>query len=272
MTKGVFDFSDYKAYLSFKVGPRSQRRGIKGALAKHLGIQPTFVSQVLYGKAHFSLEHAEQLADFFGLNTEEKNYFMLLVQKDRAGSRALQHYYAQQISALLQSRLNLTKRLGAIHTLSTEIQAVYYSSWVYAAIHMAVTIPKLQSPMTISKFLNLPLKKVFEVLTYLADHGLIERSGESFLPGKKQIRLGNQSQNIIKHHTHWRHQAIESLDREQISDLHYSGVVTLSEKDMIRLKERILDFINECVTEIRTSKEEELCVFNIDFFSLRKSL
>jgi len=86
----IYDFGDYKTYLHTKVGPRTTRKGIRGALARTLRCQPTYVSQVLYGRAHFSLEQAELVSDFFGHTSDERHYLILLLQKDRAGTKRLE--------------------------------------------------------------------------------------------------------------------------------------------------------------------------------------
>jgi hypothetical protein len=82
--------------------------------------------------------------------------------------------------------------------------------------------------------------------------------------------LGNDSKNILKHHTNWRLQAAESLDREELKDLHYSGVVSLSAADATKVKNIFLESIKASQSVIKDSKEEELCAVIIDFFSLKK--
>ncbi len=270
-SKEVFDFKHYKDFLQHLVGPRSSRKGVKSAMARALRCQPTYVSQVLHGAADFSLEQAEKLAEFFGLTDEGRHFFLLLVQKDRAGTKALERYFAEQIEAVLARRLVLTKRLGESTALSTENQAIYYSSWHYAAVHMAVTIPDCAQPVALAMLLGLPLKRVAEVLEFLARAGLVIKKGAGYAVGNAQVRLGNQSHHIIRHHANWRQKAVESLDRESIRDLHYSGVFTLSQADVVRLKDKMLEFIGTLVKEVRESKEEAIYAYTMDFFGLERS-
>lgn len=63
---------------------------------------------------------------------------------------------------------------------------------------------------------------------------------------------------------------MEALERETNNDLHYSAVVSLSREDAIQIKNRILDEIRDTQAIIKASKEEELYVYDIDFFSLRR--
>ncbi len=271
MDSSVFDFIQYKQYLTERLGGYRSRKGLRLAVAKILNCQPTFVSQVLNGSAHFSMEQAEKVSRYLGHTEDEREYFFLLIQKERAGTRELTAYYASKIGELLAKRQILTHRLGKNSVLSREDQAIYYSSWHYAAIHIAVTIPSLRTREALAEFFKLPLNKISKVLEYLLNTGLLtlKENGE-YQSGVSKVRLGNDSHNILKHHTNWRHQSIESLDRETPFDLHYSAVVSISSADKIKLKDMILDALKTQLTVSDTSSEEELYAYCIDFFSLKK--
>ena len=135
---------------------------------------------------------------------------------------------------------------------------------------MAVTIPNLRKRELIAAYLHLPIKRVTEVLDFLVLAGLCRISNDGYLPGETEIRLGKDSHNIIKHHSNWRGQAVESLDREQLTDLHYSSVVSLSRSDVLKIKDMLLEAIKENLKVIKESPEEELYSYCIDFFSMKK--
>lgn len=269
--KSVFDFSDYRAYLEAKTGAEGTRKGVKAAMAKVLNCQPTYVSQIVHGRAHLSLEQAQVLNKFFSHSKDEAFFFLLLVQKDRAGTKELTEHFQEQIDESLRRRLVLTKRLGPKEVLSEIHQATYYSSWLYAAVHIALTIPELRTREALSQYLSVPLRKITETLDFLVSTGLVQETSSGFSVAQAQIRLGNDSKNILKHHTNWRLQAAESLDWEQISDLHYSGVVSLSREDIIKVKNIFLDSIKSAQAVIKDSPEQELCAIAIDLFNLRRS-
>lgn len=271
MSKTIFDFESYKAYLNSLVGPRHQRGGLRSSMAKTLRCQTTYISQVLYGSAHLSLEQADILSDYFGHSRDEKHFFLLLIQKERAGTKRLESFFDEEMQALKNRRLVLTERLGAKGSLTPAQQATYYSSWQYAAIHIALTIPGLRQVASLSSFFNIPKKRVATVLDFLCTSGLAIQKGGEYLAGNVQVRVGNSSPEIIKHHSHWRMQAIESLERETLRDLHYSGVVSLSKKDVIKIKDQTLQYIQDAIKVIRDSKEEELYCLNIDFFNISKN-
>ncbi len=269
--KSVFDFPSYRAYLKFRTGGEGTRTGIKAAISKALNCQPTYVSQIIHGRANLSLEQADVLNGFFSHSKDESLFFLLLAQKDRAGTLTLAAHFQEQIDEALRKRLILTQRLGPKESLSEIHQATYYSSWIYAAVHIALTIPELRTREALSKYLCIPLRKITEALDFLISTSLVQESKTGFEVNQAQIRLGNDSKNILKHHTNWRLQAAESLDWEQITDLHYSGVVSISRDDVIKVKNILLDSIKTSQAVIKDSKEQELCAVIIDFFNLRRS-
>lgn len=269
--KQLFDFVDYKSYLSAKLGAKSARRGLKSALAKALFCQPAYISQVLNDHAHFSLEQAYDLNEFLGHTKEESHFFILLLQRDRAGKKNLKSYYSEQIQEVLNRRMSLTKRLGTQNTLSEEDKNTYYSSWHYLAIHIALSVPYLQTKEALVQYFQLPLKKVLTILEFLVSVGLAQQVGDKFTTDNSLIRIGSESSHIQKHHSNWRNQAVDSLDREDLYDLHYSAVFSLSQSDIRKLKDKMLENIKEYVSVIRESKEEEVYSLCLDFFSLSKN-
>lgn len=271
MDSSIFEFSQYKQYLTDRLGGFRSRKGLRLAVAKTLHCQPTFVSQVLNGSAHFSMEQAEKVSRFLGHTQDEREYFFLLIQKERAGTQELTEYYAAKLGELLAKRQVITHRLGKDSVLSREDQAIYYSSWHFAAIHIAVTIPSLRTREALADFFKLPLSKVSKVLEYLVSTGLlIQKETGEYHSGVSKIRLGNDSHNVLKHHTNWRNQAIDSLDRETPFDLHYSAVISISSADKIKIKDMILDALKSQIAVADASGEEELYSYCIDFFSLKK--
>jgi uncharacterized protein (TIGR02147 family) len=268
--KYVFDFRGYKPYLQSLAGGTELRRGIKTKLAEAAQCQPTYISQVLHGKAHLSPEQAERLSRYLNHTKDEAQYFMLMLHKDRAGSDDLKKFYLAQIEERIVQRMNVVNRLGQSNVLTEEQHAIYYSSWQYAAIHMALTVSELKTREGLADYFNMPLARVDKVLEFLVRSGLATQNKNTYETGTVLIRLGKDSPHIFKHHGHWRQQAIESLERESDSDLHYSAVVTLSRTDVLKLKDRMLENVKDNIDVIKVSKEEEVYVYSLDFFNLKK--
>lgn len=247
-----------------------KRSGQRAKLALHLNCQTAHISQVLNGHSHFSAEQAFKVNSFLGHDREEAHFFQLLVQKNRAGSNELEEYYQQQLNEILQRRSILKNRVSVNREIPQEHQTRYYSSWHYLAIHIALSVPELQTKEALSQYFHLPLQIVADTLEFLLATGLGEFRDGNYKIGPSHIHLGYDADNINKHHTNWRIQAMDSLNRANAKDLHYSVVFSLSRADRERLKERIIETIDANLKDVGPSKEEELFATCIDFFEVKK--
>jgi uncharacterized protein (TIGR02147 family) len=265
----VFGAKSHDAYLNQKLNGPDARRGVKSQLAQHMMVQPAFLSQVLAGKYALSLEQADLANQFFDHSPEEADFFLLLVNRDRAGTATLRTHFDKQITAALAKRNQVVERLGKKFELTSEAKGVYYSSWMFAAIHVACTIPDLRTCRSLSAHFGLPALTIASVLQFLEENGLIHKENDQYLPTQNWVRLDKNSPHIVKHHSNWRQKAIQNLELQTDEDLHYSGVFSIDRASMNLIKDEILGFMKEQMKKIEKAKEEDLVVFGIDFFKLK---
>lgn len=271
MDKDIFSYKDYKAYLQALIASKPKGgRGIRMAMAIAIGSPVSHISQVLGGKSQLSMEQAEGINEFYGHTPEEANFFLLLVQYARAGSQGLKKRLGNQIQQILEKRLVLKERLGVKTILSIEDQTTFYSSWIYGAIHVMLTIDKFQTKEAISHYLGISIQHTAEILEFLVSIGLaVQKENGHFTVGTSRIHLGNDSPMISKFHTNWRIKAISSMEKERLKeDLHYSSAITISEADMMRIKGLLVKNIEEIKAIIKDSKEEGVHCFSLDFFRI----
>ncbi len=269
MKTSIFDFLDYKKYIIQRIEAAPNRgRGLKRKMAEKLGIQTSYVSQVLGGGVHFNLEQGMKVNEFFGHSQEESRFLCLLINFARAGTKELEVFLQDEISEVLRKRENLKDRLAISDSLTESNQHIYYSSWTYAAIHILTSIPEFQTVESIVKRLRLSRERVQANLKFLVETGLVIDEGSKFVIGATRIHLDAESLQIQRHHYNWRSQAVNSIDRGFKEDLHYSTVVSLAKKDRPLLKEILIKAIEECRTIIKVSPEEDVHVITIDSFSL----
>ncbi|MCB0369293.1 MAG: TIGR02147 family protein, partial [Bdellovibrionales bacterium] len=253
------------------LGSKKHRSGLKTKAAAAMGCHTTLLSQVLHSRGELNLEQAEKLSRFLGHLDEESHYFILLVQKERAGTRPLKSYFQKQLDQILESRLNLKKRVGVTQEVLKEHEQRYYSSWIYSAVHIALSIPELRTVTLIAKRLLCPEEQVITAINFLLEAGLAIRKSDAYHIGPRHIHLGKESPSIRSHHRNWRLKAVESLnfDRNiETYDLHYSSVVSLSVDDISRIKDRLIAELKQLNKVIQDSKEEELYALNFDFFKV----
>jgi len=261
----IFEAKTYKQFLQEKLKNRGDRSRLADAIPCHNG----YVSQVLKGSTHFSLEQAERINAFFGHGRDESHCFLLLLQKERAGTTGLRAYFQEQLNSLREKRLVLRDRLQFQRSVSPEDQAIFYSSWHYAAAHVLVSVPGCDTDRGLAEYFGLPLERTREIVRFLVSIGLLKEGKGRLSVGPSSVHLSADSPLISKHHANWRLRAIQSLDRRIGSDLHYSSVITASRDDAVRVRELLVKAIEEIRSVVRASPNEAGFVYAVDFFGLR---
>ncbi|RYZ95970.1 MAG: DUF4423 domain-containing protein, partial [Proteobacteria bacterium] len=103
---------------------------------------------------------------------------------------------------------------------------------------------------------------------FLEKIGMIERKGDRFGPSSQMVHLGSDSTNIVKHHLNWRLRAMRSIEESGASGTHYSAALSLSRADALRIKQILIDSLQENLKIIGASKEEVAYGYSFDFFEL----
>jgi hypothetical protein len=195
------------------------------------------------------------------------------VNLGRAGSKALEEHFKSQIEEIQRKRTQIKERITTDRALSTEAQMRYYSAWYYSALHVATSIPQLQTRDALATALGLAPGLVSECLEFLMEHGLVVAKNERFQIGPVRMHLGADSPMISKLHSNWRLQSLQSLERPMSAnavDLHYSTVLTLSQADATRVRETLLRAIDETERIFRPSPEEVVYCVGMDWFQVSK--
>ncbi|MDZ4661662.1 MAG: TIGR02147 family protein [Pseudomonadota bacterium] len=265
--KSIFEFSNYRRYLDERFG--GKRTGQRLASSQAIGCHSTYMSQVMNERADLSLEQGEKLNRFFDHTQDEAHFFLLLLQKDRAGTPTLKKYFLEQIESVLQKRLVIKERIKKESHLSREDEAEFYSSWQYGAVRILLSIPELRTVEALTHYLKLSRSRIIEILDFLTKTNLAVLSDNEFKLGPTHIHLGGESKNINKHHTNWRMHAIASLDNKNQTDLHYSGTMTLSKADAEKIKEGFVSKLKNDLNLIEKSKEEVAYAYCFDFYNLK---
>lgn len=264
----IYDFLDYKEFLRRKLPTTGSQRGIRAKLAQSLGFHAAFISQVLQGEGHFSMEHSLGIGKFLDLSQDEINFFMLLVQRERAASDDLRKFYEAEIAKVLANRNPLITREFTAPTDKNLMWSTYFSTWLYAAIHTITSIPGYQTAKAIAEHFELPVEKVQYHLDFLIQFDLVTAEGPLYKMKQNNVYLEPTSPLVTSHHLNWRMKVVEALDAQQDFDMHYSLVFAVSEDDARQIKEILRQSIRDLDAKISKSKEEALFGICIDCFKV----
>lgn len=271
MTKktDLFDYSDYKSYLSDRLKSEGRiSRGIRSVVSQFIGCQPSYLSQVLNGKPHLTIEQAVRINQFFQHDKTEARYFVLLLEHGKSGNKQARDFFAEQISEIREQRFNLKKRLTNTDELDLAHQHKYYSTWYYIAIHLSLALPDFQNPQKIAHHFNLPLELVLGVIRFLEKADLIRKTGDRYQLTKRRIYLERESDFIQRHHINWRSQSLQAVEKNLPTNLHYSNVIGVSKSDFAKIKEIFVRSIEQAREVIGPSQEEALYAVTLDCFEL----
>lgn len=191
-----------------------------------------------------------------------------MLELARAGTVELRKHFERKLQKILDQRLVLKNRLQDKKTLGPTDQAIYYSDWIYCAIHMCVLVSTLRSAKAISDYLGASPFKTGRAIEFLESVDLIRKVDGVYRATETRIHLASDSPMIAKHHSNWRLQAIRSLDRESPSELHYSSVVSISSDDLPRVREVLVKAIETVRAIVRESKDEDVYCYVLDLFGL----
>ena len=263
-------FTNYKDFIREKIHALPKRgHGQNLKIAKLLGIHTTMVTHIFKGDSNLSTEQALKLAEYFALPELETDYFVTLVQQERAANSQSRKYFEKQLKALRSKAQDLSSRLVETKVLDEKDQAVFYSAWYYSGIRLLTATAKFESVQAISEKINLPLQTVAKVVEFLISRGLLKQEHGIFVIGETKTYVTRDSDWVTKHHLNWRLKSIEQLDHVPDDDLVYTNPITISEKDFFKVREEVVKFIEKFRSIADPSPSEQLCVLNIDWRKLR---
>jgi uncharacterized protein (TIGR02147 family) len=266
LRRDVFEFDDYKSYL--KHLEEAGGRGYRAQLARAANCQIAYISQVLNGEAHLSLEQAAAINPFLSHNKRQSRHFLLLVQFNRAGTQELKNQFSDLLKESAENNGRFHDNINSGHIVGGDIQAAYYSDWTVVATHIALMVPHLRESKKIAAYLGLNEESVSRALEILVGAELACKEGDEYRPLMKQIHLSKESAYNARHHLQWRLKRIDRLERSRPSDLTYTSVASLSEKDFSNLKARFIEMVKSYNETVQASPEERVYCLTLDFFEV----
>ncbi len=263
-----FDYKNYKQWVNEWIN--SQPRGGHGQLrqmALFVGVNSVVMSQIFRGNRDLSLEQALQLAKYMGMTELERDYFLLLVQKDRAGNHELETVLEKQLTKIRSKAQTLQNRIKH-QNFADEDKATFYSRWYYSAIRLGISIPRFASVGEITHRLGLERSLVANVVAFLLKHKLIVEKESRLDIGPSVTHVGHDSPLITRHHTNWRLKSLQAMDKNDSSNLFYSGPMALSEDAASEIRNLIVSLLEKTTSKASASQSEVLRCLNIDWFEI----
>lgn len=243
-----------------------RRRGVN-ALAGALRCHATFIAKVLSGRAEFSVEQALAFCDHVALSEFERQFFLELLQLERAADQRTKTFFAARVDSLRQARLEVTRRLGSKEIPMSEVQSEYYGSWIPQFIHILCQTEGKHSTASIAASMNLPLPVVENTVRALIEGGIIA-SQNGFLSSQMDfVHLPDKSNLITQMHQQWRLKTAADMSRQIASkSFHFSALMSIDRQTVDKIKAILSESILNVKSDVATAKSQEIYFIGVDFY------
>lgn len=262
----VYRFTSYKSAMKHYLRADAER-GTLSRAADALGCQRSLLSRVMNSHVHLTPDQAFALAEFWKMNSSESEYFQILVEMERASRSEYRNSLEVKLARLRKASEDLSEKIQRPQPkIDGPHTGIYFSSWLWSAVHFLTSSKEFQTVDAISARLSVSKATIEQVLSQLKEMGMVRLEKSRWIYAGGEFHLPRNSPYVCMHHSNWRGRAGLSAQDPEGDGIHFTNVQTMSRKDLKTLREMVLKFIGECKTVIDPSEPEEAVALTIDLF------
>lgn len=117
--------------------------------------QRSYLSRIISEELRLTPDHAFNLAKFWNLDSDQRDYFLALVDFERAGDPDYCAFVKSKITAAKKKYESVQERTARTALSLDAHQATYFSSWIWSAVHFLTSIPKYQAEEALAERVGL---------------------------------------------------------------------------------------------------------------------
>lgn len=264
----IYKYTDYKKIIRYKT---KEQQITFTALAEKCRMQKSFLSMVLNQEMHLSEEQAFYVAEVFGFNRDETEYFLLLLQLARASTAKFSPYIKSKIHQIRHEKQKLKDRLSPKTIKLNESNHIayydYYLNPLVQSIHMLLVIPKYQTSLqAIADRFSTTCEAVEKALSTLQKLGVVVHQAGRYESIIKSVHCDNGSQLSEQNHINARLQALQKKFLLAQHDYRFSAMISTDNTVKQKIVEEIKDMLSRCQALMQDSSPRDLYQLNIDLF------
>jgi len=268
----LFESPHYRKAFEHLFSPKmmdmSRHRSL-AQLAVSAHIQPSYLTNVIKGRAHFSSDQIYALGDELGIRPEETEFLILLMEWERTSHSRRKERLAERIENLRQQNLRAEKYITAPQTvLKNEDLERYYLDPNVELLHLFLGTESCpQGIDQIAQVWGFSKEYVHEILNLLESLKLIVRKGKWWTTRIAHQHLPRESplckpQQMLK-----RLAALHALQKMPSHRAYtFSASVTMTEQTRLEIQSRFLEFLKQCEDLVKGSAPQELFQIQFDLF------
>ncbi len=264
--KSLYDYDDYKLFLVDWLEYYDLK---KTDLAQSLGVQSSFLSQVLNGVKNITLEQAHKFCDSNNFDFDKSDYFLLLIQLRKHDSPEIINHFKKQLEQKRSKYKDYEKKLDP-KTYNDENFKTYSSRWYYGAIHTLLTPENNVDVQSLCTKLKISKRLVQTALEDLLNFGYIEENNGKFFASKdKEFIVLKPGADLTDYHTTWRVKVLKELENNSLQKNAMStNLIYVTDEMAIKIRDLILEANNKAyeLAQKDDNKGHGLYAITTDFF------
>lgn len=268
LRKMIFHFNNYRNFIQYWIDNCEQKRGVNSRISEAIECHTSYFSQVLSNKKDLTLEQSLKLSHFMGLDKLSEKFLITLVSLERAGDFKLKQHFQEELGNLQLEGLKLQNQLNAKKELSKEAASKYYSDSDYSLVRIICSFPEVKTKSDILDRLRMNSDKLDIVLEFLLSEQLIKEINAELQHTDVSTHIASDSPFVNLHHRNWRIKALARHESKKTNDLFYTGPMSLSEKDIPKVKLILEESLKKIYKVIEPSPAEVVSCLNIDWFQI----
>ena len=270
--RALYEFTDYRAAFA-ALFERERQRPLRqwslAALAKQVGLQASYLTNVIKERAHFSADQIHAIAEALALTQDEAEYLTLLMEWERAIHPGRKEALASELEVRRRKNLRVENYVAtkAIELSERDLEK-YYLDPNIELIHLYLGTEKAQhDPAQLAKLWGFSNEYLAEILEFLQGAGLLRWQKGQWKRETIRHHLAPESPLCRPHQTLARLRAIEILQRLPGRRVHsFAATVTMSEEARLEIQSRFLEFLQACEGIVKASRPVELYQIQFDMF------
>jgi uncharacterized protein (TIGR02147 family) len=269
----IYSFDDYRDYLKARIKKEPNGGwGMSSSLARRIRISPAQMSQVLTGRKNLTPDQSYLASKALGLNEAGTEYFLTLVERERAGSKDLKDYYTERAQKIRVKAQKIKNFVPTHRVLTEEQKSRFYSDWRYSAIRLYCSIENGKTFEQIRLFTGVESEILREMLGFLLSAGLCDEVSGLYRMKTQRTFIEKGSTHFLQHHANWRMLGLERakhFSRASEESVFFTSPVSISHADYLIFKTKVHEMIKEFSGRVQESPAEAVVCLNIDFFVLK---
>ena len=210
-----------------------------------------------------------RLCEYLNLTELESDYVMNLLLKDRSTTIAARQIFETKMFKIKniadELSLKIKNKKDSHEIISEAHKTLYYSNWLFSAVHILTSIDAFQTVESVAKKMNCAESAIMQVLNSLIEMNMVEKNKDKYVHNGQSMYLKRDAAQIYSLHLQSR---LESVQRSyEKNDLHFTNIFSASKDDVEKIRSQIVDLIEVQRKTVHDSGAQTACVFCCDFFS-----